>query len=392
MASGSSFGRQRSPLATGVVTLVLFMASAAGAQNAGPPPQQGNPFVRLATGDCLIHVQVAEGANLAMAQLLRNDHATTAVPRLKRTTGNSHIIEFRVEEPPFAGEVFTVTFPPPTSALTSTVARIGPDRTRCGPNDDRGTFEPTFLLGLSADAFAPNERENYPANTNYELKTSLIVRFEGQLRLGDKHGSWLDRVWLGVAMKYGVRSTDLDCDGSDEKSPLCNPGESPFQPPPNVPGTVTAVVLRASKIEAIFKPRYEFLTLHPDSALPLVIFASGRIGFGQAPDEVKVENIYSAGAGILFPAGPFRESGFEVTWGVDRGYRTNPGGVRTRSDFRLLVGAPAGITAQLPFLSKLGRSMRALIEVVIDRNSFGPGPDGTQTYLGVVLDAGQLLR
>jgi hypothetical protein len=30
--------------------------------------------------------------------------------------------------------------------------------------------------------------------------------------------------------------------------------------------------------------------------------------------------------------------------------------------------------------------------VVIDRNSFGPGPDGTQTYLGVVLDAGQLLR
>jgi hypothetical protein len=216
----------------------------------------------------------------------------------------------------------------------------------------------------------------------------MIVRIDAQLRVGGNQGGVLDRFWVAVAMKYAVRSTDLECEGEDKDAPNCRNALAV----PKSPGeALTAAVLRASKIEAVVKPRFEFATVFPDSDFPVAVYGLGRFGFGQAPGEVKVENVYSVGAGFMFLAGVFRESGVETTWGLDRGYRTNPGGKRLRSNFKLLFGRPPGFLNQIPYLSKLAQAPRGIVEVTVDRNSLGPGPDGTQTFLGVVMDIQKVL-
>lgn len=347
-------------------------------------------FAHLFSGDCRIRASLPLDANVAMARLLRNDNEAVAAARVvKPRNPQELLVEFRVATPPLPNERFAVTLPD-HEPLVEVVRHLGPDRATCEAKDDRGVFVPAILMGVSADAFAPNEKENYPAATDYSLKRSSIVRVDAQLRVGGNRGTWADRVWLPVSMKYGVRSTDLDCQDKDKQSPVCR--NNAFEPPSKPGEVITAAVLRATKIEAVFRPRFELATMNGDSDMPWVIYVLGRFGFGQAPDEVKVENTFAGGLGFMFAAGPFYGSGVETTFGVDRGYRTNPGGGRVRTQYRLLFGAPPKFTDQLPFLSKAGRSLRGLIEVIVDRNSLGPGPDATQTMLGVTIDVRQLVR
>jgi hypothetical protein len=360
------------------------------------PPQPTARFVNLRSGDCQIVIELPSGQSLGATRLLRNGNETIAEGRRRRApseAAQTQRVTFTVQEPPQSGDQFTVTGPD-FSPSTEIVKIQGPDRRRCRIKDEREAFAPTVLFGLVADDFAPNENRVYVSAGDdserdpFKRKNSEVARVEAQLRVGGNNGGVLDRFWVGLTMKYGVRSTDLDCSGTDAKAPSC---QNAFVVPSNPGGALTAAVLRASKIEAIIKPRYEFATAFPDSELPVALYVLGRFGFGQAPGEVKVENIYSAGAGVMLVSGLFRESGVETTWGVDRGYRTNPTGKRVRSDFKLLFGSPPGFLGQIPYLSKLVRAPRGLFEVVVDRNSLGPGPDGTQTFLGIVLDIKRVL-
>ena len=350
-------------------------------------PSQPATFVHLQSGDCRIIVELPATISVGTVRLSRNGNETTAQPR--RTgiaTATVRRVAFDVLEPPQLNDEFTISAVG-LSSKSERVRVVGRDRTRCSIKDEREVFAPTILFGLSADAFAPNEERFYPTTDNpdqdpYKLRNSMIVRIDAQIRVGGNHGGVLDRFWVAAAMKYGVRSTDLECEGKDKDAPNCR---NALAVPKNPGELLTAAVLRASKIEAIIKPRYEFATLFPDSDFPVALYGLGRFGFGQAPGEVKVENVYSAGGGFMFLAGVFRESGVETTWGLDRGYRTNPDGKRMRSDFKLLFGKAPGFLAQIPYVSKLAQAPRGLIEVIVDRNSLGPGPDGTQTFLGVVI-------
>jgi hypothetical protein len=382
------------------LSVAVVMPGRASAQNAGPSPAS-SPFLNLRSGDCQIRVELPQNASLGIARLLRNGNETTAEGRRRgKVRGNIQEVTFTVLEPPQFGDQFEVTAPGLASPVQAIVKAQGYNRSRCNIKDERDAFAPTVLIGLVADAFAPNEARFYPTPKDpeqdpYKLRNSMIARLDAQLRLGGNHGGVLDRFWVGLSMKYGVRSTDLDCvnadgtPGKDKDAPNCS--GNAFVNPEDAGRTLTAAVLKASKIEAIIKPRYEFLTLFDNSDLPVALYLLGRFGFGQAPGEVKVESVFSAGAGFMFLAGAFRESSVETTYGFDRGYRTNPGGPRIRSDFRLLFGSPPGFLGQIPYVSKLVRAPRGLVEVIVDRNSFGKGPDGTQTFLGVVVDIKRLL-
>lgn len=352
-------------------------------------------FEVLRSGDCVVRlVGLPNDAPTAGLRLLRDETETDIAPSVTMRDG-AMVVEFPLRDPLIINSQLKATLSSATGEVevaTGRVDQVGSDRSSCQSFDERGDFEPLLFYGVVSDAFAPNELGDYPVGTDYPLKVSQIARLEAQIRPFGTGSSWLSGLWLDVEAKYGVRSADLDCQSEiDKKSPACDPSNSAFVPPENAGAAFTANVLRASRIEALFKPRLEVYTLNADGAAPIALLVMGRFGLSQLPSDVKPRNTFAGGGGFVFPSGPFRNSGFTAVFGKDQGFRTNPGAWRTRMDFRFLFDPLSKFFDQIPFVPHPSRGVRGLIEVVVDRNFFGEGPDAFQTYLGVVLDMRQLL-
>ncbi len=376
-------------LAVPLVAAVLGSAvvSAQGGSGSIEPPR---------VGDCTIRVTLPSATPIASVRLLIDEADADAQPTGAKNTGAGVEFTMRLRDPLALNSTVQVRYTIASGGTGMTapvgVTVDGHERTSCRPADDRGDFEPTLLIGVVSDSFAPNEQGNYPPNTDYSRKNSTLVKFDAQLRVGGSRGTWLDNLWVRVDATYGVRSGDLNCDSDvDKQSPLCDPTKNVFEPPKNPAATVTANVLRASRVEAMVRPRWEFYVMNPDGATPIALFLGARYGIVQFPDDPKPSHAFGAGGGLVLPKGAFRDSSFTVTVGQDRAYRTNPKGTRTRSDFRFLFNVVPGFADQLPFLPHPSQSVRGYVSVVIDSNFGGPGPDGFQTALGVVVDFRQLL-
>jgi hypothetical protein len=369
------------------LTVVLMWLASASPANADPE------FKNLASGACSVTlVGLPDSTPTANLRLLRDEAETTPLPRVRRQAG-SLVVEFKLTDPLYLNSELTAALgsgPSQIIVAHGRVEQVGQARDSCQPFDERGLFEPTFLYGVASDTFAPNELAQYPPGTDYSRKNSQVLRLEAQLRLFGQRGSWSDGLWLQAEALYGVRSADLDCAGADKQSALCT--GNAFGLPQNVAQQFTSNVLRASRVEAIFKPRLELYTLNADSSMPVTLFVTGRFGFTQFPGDVKPSNAVAGGGGFLFPAGPFRDSSFTIVQGRDGAYRSNPHANRTRMDFKFLFSPFAKLTDQLPFIPNKGQGVRGLVEVIVDRNFFGSGPDSLQTHLGVVIDFRQLLQ
>jgi hypothetical protein len=360
--------------------------------------QSSNSFDPVKSGDCVVRVTVPNEpeVNFGSVRLFRDETETDVQPHTARLQAETTTLEFHLRQPVIMGSQLTVRYWTARGAeappIDYTVRRLGLGRESCKAWDERGNFEPTVFYGVGTDTFAPNENAKYPPGTTYPLKASQAVRLDGQLRVAGTRERWLDKLWLEVEAEYGERAADLDCTtDAGLQSPLCSANNSAFQVAKNAGAAVTSAVLRASRVEAVFKPRFELFTLNKGAEVPVTFFLSGRAGLTQFPDDIKPANQFSAGAGFLFPGGSYRDSGFTYFFGENQNFRTHPHGGRSKMDFKFIFNTLPGLKDQIPFLPRASKSVRGLIQVTVDRNFFGPGPDTLQTYLGLVMDFGQLL-
>ena len=397
MAEGASVWRLSRVYLLAILT---GLALAGRPSNAEAQPPVSIEFKTPRSGDCAVQITMAAPlpAPLSTFRLLRDENETDALPREIRSTPGHASFEFALRNPLLANSQLTIDYlgfdgawhrTPPT-----TVQQSGHFRTTCRPYDERLDFEAAVFSGVVADTFAPNTEPNVVYNNtgnDLGLKASMAVAFEGQLHLFPGDQRWWNHIWLTVDAIYGVRGADLNCSSEvDKKSPLCDLNQPAITARAPGSATISASVLRATRLGTAFVPRYELFTVNKDGTA-ITFFVAGRMGFNQFPDEPKPANNYGAGGGLLFPGGPFRDSHFMYTLGKDEAYRTHPAGKRSRMDFRFVFNMLPTWKDQIPFLAGVSQSVRGLITVIVDRNFFGPGPDVSQTYLGVVVDIRRLL-
>jgi hypothetical protein len=136
--------------------------------------------------------------------------------------------------------------------------------------------------------------------------------------------------------------------------------------------------------------------------MPIKVFALGRFGFidlskskedaGASGDiavsvnSPKVFNSDMFGAGILSPAGPFKNSSATVGWGRSDRFQSNPGWNRLKINGNLVFDLMPGFRDRLEFWKRLAGSPRMFVAIAVDRNPNGAGPDSVNSYIGVDVD------
>jgi hypothetical protein len=252
--------------------------------------------------------------------------------------------------------------------------------------DDREVFESSGYLGWAFDNFSP-ALGSLPSS-DPGSHTRLLAGVEAQYRLvGDKHDPF--QIWLSTFTLHGVRSADVDCT-NPASAALCgnNQGQK-----------FIAIFQNATSLEAHFDVRVELKTLQPQSELPSKVFAVARFGFIDLDkyDAVingthvtvnppKVFNNDMLGGGILAPAGPFRDSNAIVGWGRSERFQSNPGWNRLKVSGMLVFDLVPGFKDSLEFWKRLAGSPRMFVQINVDRNPGGPGPDAVNTYVGIDVD------
>jgi hypothetical protein len=252
--------------------------------------------------------------------------------------------------------------------------------------DDREVFESSGYLGWAFDNFAP-ALGSFPSSAPGS-HMRLLAGVEAQYRLvGDKHDPF--QIWLSTFTLHGVRSADVDCTNPSSAA-LCgnNQGQK-----------FIAIFQNASSLEAHFDVRVEFKTLQPRSELPSKLFAVARFGFIDldkydavvngtqvSVNPPKVFNNDLLGGGIIAPAGPFRDSNAIVGWGRSERFQSNPGWNRLKVSGMLVFDLVPGFKDSLEFWKRLAGSPRMFVQINVDRNPNGPGPDAVNTYIGLDVD------
>jgi len=363
---------------------------------AAAAPSRAQQIETLKSGDCAVKITlpIKGHINFATLRLFKDDTESDIAPHIASTKNDVATVDFHLSEPVILGSQITITYEVLENDKASfrraqaIVDTIGAGRSSCKEYDERGNFEPALFYGVSADAFAPADDLNYPPGTAYPLRASQATGLLADIRVGGTSERWLSRLWVSVAAVYGERSADLDCAGQDKESALCT--GNAFATPGNQGKAVTANVLRASRIATASALRYEIKTVNRNTEVPVTFFITERLGFLQFPDQAKPATLFGVGGGFLFPGGPYRDTSFTYLFGQDHSYHTHPHGYRSKMEFRFLFNVLPDWKDQLPFLAGTSRTLRGMIQVNVDRNFFGPGPDSVQTYLGLVLDFHQL--
>jgi hypothetical protein len=361
------------------------MAAMAAAQ---PPP--AFTLAPATEGDCRVTLQhIPSGVDIRQIAVFVDSRLLTLKPA--RRTDDS--VRLRLLDPlrenSTVAAALTVDGPKVTIQVQQAPQAHWPPGGKCEkpePRDDREVFESSGYLGWAFDNFAP-ALGSLPS-TNPGSHTRLLAGVEAQYRLvGDKHDPF--QIWLTTFTLHGVRSADVDCTNAATAA-LCgaNQGQK-----------FIAIFQNATSLEAHFDVRVELKTLQPNSELPSKVFALARFGFidldkyeavvNGIPVSVnppKVFNNDMLGGGILAPAGPFRDSNAIVGWGRSERFQSNPGWNRLKISGMLVFDLMPGFKDRLEFWKRLAGSPRMFVQINVDRNPGGPGPDAVNTYIGVDVD------
>jgi len=376
--------RRRRAVIWGAI-LAVGMAATAAAQ---PPP--AFTLAPATEGDCRVTLQhIPSGVDIRQIAVFVDSRLLTLKPA--RRTGDS--VRLRLLDPlrenSTVAAALTVDGPKVTIQVQQAPQAHWPSGGKCEkpePRDDREVFESSGYLGWAFDNFAPALGSLPSANPGSH--TRLLAGVEAQYRLvGDKHDPF--QIWLTTFTLHGVRSADVDCTNAATAA-LCgaNQGQK-----------FIAIFQNATSLEAHFDVRVELKTLQPNSELPSKVFALARFGFidldkyeavvNGIPVSVnppKVFNNDMLGGGIRAPAGHCRDSNAIVGWGRSERFQSNPGWNRLKISGMLVFDLMPGFKDRLEFWKRLAGSPRMFVQINVDRNPGGPGPDAVNTYIGVDVD------
>lgn len=375
--------RGRAPISGAI--LALGMAATAAAQ-----PPQAFTVAPATEGDCRITLQhIPREVDIRQIAVFVDSRLLTLKPA--RRTGDS--VRLRLLDPlrenSTVGAALTVDGPKVTIQVQQAPQVHWPAGGKCEkpePRDDREVFESSGYLGWAFDNFAP-ATGSLPSSSPGS-HTRMLAGVDAQYRLvGDKHDPF--QVWLATFTLHGVRSADVDCT-NPAASALCGTDQGK---------KFIAIFQNATSLEAHFDLRVELATLQRRSELPSKVFAVARFGFIDLSTDdavvngnvvsvnpLKVFNNDMLGGGILSPAGPFKNSNATVGWGRSERFQSNPGWNRLKINGTLIFDLVPGFKDRLEFWKRLAGSPRMFVQINVDRNPGGPGPDAVNTYIGVDID------
>jgi hypothetical protein len=351
------------------------------AANAAAQPQPIPPFTlaQATEGDCRVTLQrVAKDTNIRQIAVFVDNRLLTVPPA--RRIGDS--VRLRLLDPlrenSIVAAALTADGPKVTMQVQQAPQEHWPPGGKCEKpeaRDDREVFESSGYLGWAFDNFAP-ALGSLPS-TDPGSHTRLLAGVDAQYRLvGDKHDPF--QVWLATFTLHGVRSADVDCT-NPAAAALCGTDQGK---------KFIAIFQNATSLEAHFDLRVELATLQRRSELPSKVFAVARFGFIDLSTDdavvngnvvsvnpLKVFNNDMLGGGILSPAGPFKNSNATVGWGRSERFQSNPGWNRLKINGTLVFD-----------LMPSFKDRRMFVQINVDRNPGGPGPDAVNTYVGVDID------
>jgi hypothetical protein len=234
------------------------------------------------------------------------------------------------------------------------------------PSDE--SLHATAYLGWAFDTFAPDSIGDYPPGTVTTTKNRTLFGVDFDYRLvGRETGG--SQFWLAGETLHGVRSVDINCDGEDKASSLCEPK----------PGLDYAkqVLTDQTSIEAYVTPRWEFKKLQADSSAPTWLYATARVGFVAVTSAPRVYPNTHVGLGLRVADGPFEGSMLEGGWGNNELF-SGPKWRRLKIDGLMTFGLDGvpGIRDRVKFF----------VQMYIDNDVGGPSSDSIQTFLGFDID------
>lgn len=376
---------RRSPGVISGAILAVGMAATAAAQ-----PPQAFTVAPATEGDCRVTLQhIPRDVDIRQIAVFVDGRLLTLKPA--RRTGDS--VRLRLLDPlrenSIVGAALTVDGPKVTIQVQQAPQEHWPAGGKCEKpeaRDDREVFESSGYLGWAFDNFAP-ATGSLPSS-NPGSHTRMLAGVDAQYRLvGDKHDPF--QVWLATFTLHGVRSADVDCT-NPAAAALCGTDQGK---------KFIAIFQNATSLEAHFDLRVELATLQRRSELPSKVFAVARFGFIDLSTDdavvngnvvsvnpLKVFNNDMLGGGILSPAGPFKNSNATVGWGRSERFQSNPGWNRLKINGTLIFDLVPGFKDRLEFWKRLAGSPRMFVQINVDRNPGGPGPDAVNTYIGVDID------
>jgi hypothetical protein len=373
--------------ALSVAILVLWTAGAASAQSQSASALS---LARASEGDCHVTLQhVPANIDIHQIAIFIDDVLLTVQPARRR--GDSVKVQLLdpLHENSTVGAALTLDGTKVTTAVQQATQLHGPPSGKCDEpraRDDREVFESSGYLGLAFDNFSPADTSQSSADPGSHSR--MLAGVEAQYRLvGDKHDPF--QIWLAAFTLHGVRSGDVNCDATPT-SALCSKKEGE---------KFIAILQNATSLEAHFDVRVELATLQQRSEMPIKVFGLARFGFidltkedadvnGQKTtvNSPKVFNSDMIGAGILSPAGPFRNSSAMVGWGRSDRFQSNPGWNRLKINGTLVFDLMPGFKDRVEFWKRLAGSPRMFVAMAVDRNPHGPGPDSVNSYIGIDVD------
>lgn len=346
----------------------------------GPLSAQTGPGIRQPhAGDCAIVLELPEGTDGTRVQFRLNTHPLTILA-IHGTPLVAALRDPLVEGDQLRASIDGRDYQATVAALLTGSA----GSTACSPElapvtfDARNVFEASAYLGTAFDNFAPNVVGNYqnPA-AGTSIKSRWIAGVEAQYRLWSSRSN-TRQFWLGTKTLHGVRTADVNCEETPSVA-VCNRTAANSD-------KFLFILEHASTIEAHLDPRFEFMTLQPDSEVPTKVYVTARFGFLDVENAPKVFNSDSIGVGLLAPKGTFKDSLAQVAWGRSAQFQSNPGWNRLKINGLLVFDVMAPLRERLEFWKRLAGSSRVFVEISVDRNPGGPGPDSVQSYVGIDFD------
>jgi hypothetical protein len=227
------------------------------------------------------------------------------------------------------------------------------------------SLDATAYFGWAFDQFAPDSTGGYPPNTVTSKSNRALfgVNFDYRVLGNDKTGMQL---WLAGETMHGVRSADIDCAAEENKPPVCNPA----------PGLsyARAVLADATSLEAYIAPSLRLAQLQRDSSSPTDLYVTARFGFVALDDAPRVFKNHHLGGGLRVRGGPFEGSSLEMGWGNNE-MLSGLAWKRFKVDGTITFPVP-----------KTDENARFFIQMFIDNDLRGSGPDSIQTFMGVDFD------
>lgn len=384
-----------------LIAMASLVACCPGPAAAEPLAAQPSLEIRPArVGDCVVFVQVPD----LLARIDVYVDSTLVDTRFEVSPKQDpNVITLRLDGAIKPGsQSVTVTRGAGTADAMTVTRDVGtpddksPGRLACTGKavntfDTRPVFEAVGYVGKAFDNFAPKDGAAYdnPRAAN-EIQSrwigGLIVDYHVPLSRHSDNASKY-QLWVTGSTLNGVRTADVLCTSESDPnagsstSPLCQPvGTNPG-------GQLLTILEHASTIEAHFDTRLEFLTLQTDSDTPVKAFVIARFGFVDLAGSSKVFEVDHVGLGVLVPMGSFRGSSVQWAFGRTTLFTSHPGWDRLKINARLAFDVLPGLKEKAEFWKYLGfGSLRAFLNMSIDRNPWGPGPDSVQTYFGMVFD------